>query len=279
MSNKDPLDYNTTITPILKELAAPLYQLFSITTFSYLKFLKNGQMMHISSHNKWLDHYMVNYLYDDSDRYTREIGIVQKKEKNFFLRIPTKNHCFEKIMNDFGLCYGISIYQECEDYIEMFGFATDINNPAIIETYINNIEYLKRFSVFFKDKGKELISLIDKNKLITPRRPAKWISLQTLLSREKKREFLDATEVHHFPISPIAFLSLREAQTVYYKLKGDSAKEIAKKMKISYRTVETYIEKAKIKGGDLLSGSILPKNLSEKNYLDNIRVYFDCEDI
>lgn len=275
MINKDPLDYNTSIAPILKDMAMPLLKSFNITTFSYLKFLKNGQMMHLSNQEKWLQHYIKSELYDDADRYTREIGMVQKREKSFFLRAPTTNYSFEKIMNDFGLCYGISIYQEFDDYIEMFGFATDTNHSSIIEMYINNIEFLKRFSVFFKDKGKELIDHKRKNKLITPNRSPSWLTVD--LPQIERQSFLSNTTVRHFPISETSSLCLREAQALYYRLKGDSMKDIARKMAISPRTVETYLEKVKIKGEGILSSpASMQLNLSQKNYIDNIISYFEC---
>jgi hypothetical protein len=277
MINKDPLDYNTSIAPILKDLATPLLKNFNITTFSYLKFLKNGQMMHISNQEKWLQHYIKTELYDDADRYSREIGMVQKREKSYFLRVSTTNHSFEKIMNDFGLCYGISIYQEFDDYIEMFGFATDTNHSSIIEMYINNIEFLKRFSVFFKDIGKELIDHNNKNRLITPNTSPKWITSH--LPQIEKQSYLSNTTARHFPISETSFLCLREAQALYYRLRGDTMKDIARKMAISPRTVETYIEKVKIKGEGILSSSTnMPLNLSQKNYIENIISYFECEE-
>ena len=275
MINKDPLEYNNSIAHILKDMAAPLLQTYNITTFSYLRFFKNGQIMHISNQEKWLEHYIKTELYNDTNRYTREIRMVQRGEKNVFLRIPTSNYSFEKIMNDFGLCYGISIYQQCDDYIEMYGFATNISDPSIIEVYINNIKFLKRFAVSFKDKGKGLISPVNKMKLIVPDLPPQWGSLQP--SRETQHKFLIDTTVKRFHISSKNFLSFREAQALYYRLSGNSAKDIAKEMSVSPRTIETHLNKVKLKFEAAFGNSFSFKKASQKNCLNSIMEYFECE--
>jgi len=274
MVHKDSIEYNNSISPILNSIAVPLFENFNITTFSYLRFLKNGQIIHISNQSKWLEYYIINRLYDDADRYTREIRMLQRKEKSFFLRMPTTNYSFEKHMNDFGICYGISIYQELEDYIEMFGFATGANYPNIIETYINEMDLLKRFTVFFKDKAKDLIEHADRKRIITPSNIPVWVGSNIY---NKRQNFLTDTLVKHFPISNKYSLTLREAQTLYYSVKGLSIKNIARQMFISPQTVETNLKKIKIKSDNVLTNSILPKNLTKKNYINNIITYFDCE--
>jgi DNA-binding CsgD family transcriptional regulator len=275
MINQNAIEYNNSILPVLKGLSHILLKEFNITTFSYLKFLKNGQMIHISNQKKWLEYYVNNALYNDTKRYTREIRMVQRKEKKFFLRLPTNNYSFEKIMHDFGLCYGISFYQEFDDYVEMFGFATDSTNSNIMELYINDIEFLKRFSIFFKDKGKELIDHNDKEKLITPDNSPNWV--QPLLTQGDRQRFLMGTATKHFPISANTFLSLREAQCLYYSLKGSCTKNTARKLNISPRTVESYLSQVKVKSQGISLSSAISKD--SKNYLNNIMIYFECEEL
>lgn len=64
-------------------------------------------------------------------------------------------------------------------------------------------------------------------------------------------------------------LSKREEDCVYYLLKGLSAKEIAQKLNISYRTVEFYIKTLKEKLECNKTSSLIVK-LLDLGYLDNI---------
>lgn len=150
-------------------------------------------------------------------------------------------------MHELGLCYGLSIYNQCDDGFEMFGFANSNENPEIINFYLNNIDYLRRFSVYFREKGRELMDTSEKNRLITPSNKILYLNNKDF-SIVKTHQFLNQTKIKNFiGTQNNPNISLREAETIYYRLNGLTMKESAREMKISPRTIEAHINSVKRK--------------------------------
>lgn len=89
MLNSQALEYNDAVADRLDEILTPLRESFNITTLAYIKFLKSGNMIHISNHRKWIRYYLEKELFNDAKRYTHELQKIQSGKNKYFLRLPS----------------------------------------------------------------------------------------------------------------------------------------------------------------------------------------------
>ncbi len=223
----------------------PIKQL-GITYFHYIKTYSSGARISLSNYADWMNYYYTNKLY-----------------KNPFINknpFHNYNSChlwhdnkdseiFQQLKINFGIADGITLVdrnkQTCEFYY--FGF-NKITRADIKSFYLHKASLLKRFILYFKDKGHHIIEEAGKNKLFLE----KNYTHSTPLSGHTKEiiQFIESTNIKYYRISTssgsIKFTK-KEFLCLRYMLQGCSAKETANHMEISYRTVETHLKNAKCK--------------------------------
>lgn len=70
---------------------------------------------------------------------------------------------------NFDMANGISIAKINHDSIEYFCFASTRDNTSIVNNfYLNNLDVLEQYSLYFKDQFNSIISQFEKNKIILP---------------------------------------------------------------------------------------------------------------
>ena len=130
---------------------------------------------------------------------------------------------------------------------EIFGFATSQNNDVINEFYFNNIGYLHQFIFYFKEKARDIIRLREKKDNCF------YISTRGVSINDNHHKL----EVNSLDFQPNRYflnnafgtynLTRREVEVLLFWLQGNSSKEIAIKLKLSARTIESHISSLKDK--------------------------------
>lgn len=254
MSTGVDLSKNTGITSYqeVMSICAPLYELLEITYFNYVKLFSNGARSVLTDRTDFITQY-----YSSPELYTTKavLNMENLEKSEVFLSCEFRDQLsYQVARNDFDIDNGLTIIQPVDGSVELYYFGTKKENYSHVETYKSNIDLFYRFIIYFKEKAKNLIALADKDSFFLPGimqdKPANSLEKNIASIRQT---FLEATkpskiitkDTNHFPVA----LTYREAEIVYYLSKFSTAKQVAKQLKISYRTVESHILSIKEKLG------------------------------
>lgn len=218
----------------LKELIKPL-QGYGIDYFAYNKNYMDGSRIRLTTHPHHLKAFLENKYY-----LTGNIDALPTLYLNQVALFSTlKNQSLvEWARNEFNVFHGIYIVRKSELFTEFFCFATSIDNPQILNFYLNNIDFLQKFCDYFIEMGKPLILKAEDNKLVHEYHDKEGLSSSAIA---------DVNLLHADYTLAATLFSERKRDIIHWLLKGYRAKEIAKKLNISYRTVEDHLADLKSK--------------------------------
>lgn len=221
----------------INTLIQPLVKYFGLDSFVYQKNLDDGSEVRLSNQPKWMEFFYINELYKSSifEPLSGEF------KRQFFLWSNLKHH---KVVLDHaaqhGIKHGITMIDRVDDGYEFFFFGSTACDVAVVNKYIPHLDMLEKFTVYFKEKASDLISRAYKDRIVITDKDN--ISSKILLPQTVDRDaFLR-------DIMPLK-LTDRELECAKLLFRGYTAKMIAEELGISFRTIESYIDKLKIKSG------------------------------
>lgn len=211
----------------IKNVMQPLLTKHSMTVFNYYRIYFDSTVIRLSTDQKWTEHYFkMNYL----ETLTIPESYL-KKTLNYYLWLT--DDCplmLQDAAINFDTANGISIAKINHDSIEYFCFASTRDNTSIVNNfYLNNLDVLEQYSLYFKDQFNFIISQFEKNKIILPNNAS--CCHRNKMNKEIKK----------------SLLSPRQKDCAKLLLQGMSYKEIGKILQLSARTVETHINQLKTK--------------------------------
>lgn len=246
----------------LKSMASKLQdscgvlQEFGITSLGYSRFYTD-KCIRISNNTEWMEYYLKNdIIYNNKDRYLGEINSVIEKRIYLVLRNQDTNSSeIKTIMSNHGMGNVCSLYLKNNDnYIEMFGFATDMDSENLTSFYINNIDILLKYTFFFKERMMEIINSKLAELFIPFDSP---IHCPTKAPRDLRSELNDKLILKKIYLTEDISISPKEYECLGYLSQGNTYKGIANIMRISSRTVETHLNNIKRKVGYNYKADIL----------------------
>lgn len=244
------LDWNKQIIKNIEALYLPFCSQYNLTTFAYIRFYQNG-IIHFCNNYKWLEYYIDQGLQFDTNRYVEEA----KQIKDNFCAIPrvtpskSKKPKIITVLNYFNIYHGISIYKKTKNVIEVFNFATNKNNEKIWIFYLNELDLLKEFIIYFRSKLHSMIDL--KNIEQTLLLPAQFDFYSALNENVFRSRYFDESFIKKGVIINGIKLSFMEIQCLSLIAHGMSYELTASFLKISRRTVEAHVDKLKRKTGKM----------------------------
>lgn len=229
------------------ELCKPLTKL-GITSFNYVRTFEDGSQINLSNIPSWLEYFYNNEFY--------HVGEFERHPSNYQFGFALWPHLSgQRIFYDarsyFNIDHGITIIQNWNNYCDFYYFGTTSDNHAIINFYLNNIDLLKRFILYFKDKASFIIKLANKDRIILPDHFEKHELAQVNQQHTRsdyKIEFMKETAIRNFQLTGDLdgeVLTNRQLNCVIYLLEGKTAKEIGRTLGLSYRTVESHLSNLK----------------------------------
>ena len=277
------LDYNHQINNDYKTICSPLIKNFPITNILYERVFKNGQYF-LLSHDLTIVNYFVNYMKENDSAFFENFQPIEKEEIQKSIWLTDRESVLPglKLLQSLGISHGLNVVTRRKDdeSIEKFIFATSPHNTEIYNFYINNFDILNRFICYFKIKASKIIENPLAKKLAYS--PFYESEMQRIDSKKTSQEnsttsslmnFLNETKLQSYPVITTAgeeiFLSERQTECLYHLTNGKTAKEIAKCLGISYRTVQTHLNIVNEKVGAYSKSSAI-KCLSEniKKFLE-----------
>lgn len=232
----------------IKEICSPLFSNSPVIYFEYAKFTSDGELSVFSTYPEFANLVIENKLAFTKTQFMN-LGRYSLLNSSY---IPSSFNFnkYEMITNmakfNFNIDHFFCITNKDNVNYELFVFACDAKNNCAIDYYLNNIEFLDNFIIYFKEKARKLLSCpknptkllyFDDIKLVIPKQQ-KIFPTPKLKIDKFTNLMLDNNKIN---------LAKRELQHLYYLNQGFTAKEIAKTLNISNRTAETIIQKLKIK--------------------------------
>lgn len=157
-----------------------------------------------------------------------------------------------EIAKEGGIYHRFCLIFRFEKYIEVFAFGTNNKIKNFFELVINNIKKLEWFCVYFRETGKTLIHDIEKSKVKFYDKIEFKFFNDDVDKNLFEDEFFKATKLSHYPIRGKlgdCQLSAREFECLLWAYKGKTAKQTAKILGLSSRTIEDYLINLKSKLG------------------------------
>ena len=250
--NKNALHYFEAMTPKVQEICEGLSYL-GITHFWYDKFLPDGKYLSLGNDLVWERHFYAQDFFNFPNSLTSVVkNLPLQQECSFIWDYHQVEKCTLFVEQEkFNIGNHASIISKKEDYAETFSFASTAENVQINNFYMKHIEVIKNFCTFFKEKASPLIKLCDvkqmaslneKIVLLDEPDPPSW---QRNITPFLEKIALHSSSPNGYP----THYSKREGECLLHLSEGKSAKEIARDIGISHRTVESYIANLKIKFG------------------------------
>lgn len=240
----------------IKKICRPIFDLFEITFFRYLRVYPDNSRIHLCSNPDWTELFYAKGLYNvawfDANKMVDPKSIeilwdVKASSDDNIVGLEARNH--------FNIHHGMSIIRPQKSYYEVYDLATHKNNQKINETYLNNLELFERFFFYFKDQARNILNRCEKNRIILPNLnkcleiPNEKYNVTTNAAVDK---FLKITDTKRFYINTFrgdVYLTKREIECIHWILMGKSAEEIGIILKCSKRTVEIHLNNTKHKLG------------------------------
>jgi len=249
---KASLEYNLAIQPKLAEILEPL-QLLGISNFSYGRITKDQKFFRIGNHEDYTNLFYKLELFDHplcARGLATASTFEQEKQTKVFIWNEQEN-VLSTLRKSVSIWNGANIYITNQDCMEAWSFGGSMDDIHLTNFIINNMDILNRFFRYFKEKAEDLIDTTDRSKTfdIAFHDP---VTVSTQENQNIINEFLKHISTNRYHLSSGGqdfVLTLREVECLMYKNQGKTAKEIARILNISYRTVETYLDNIKIKSG------------------------------
>ncbi len=250
--NKAALQYTISVTPRMKELAAPLQKYFGICSFSYMRIYNDCRYLSLlNGYEEFNKIYFENILQSDP----HFIQAMQDATPNqpCFSLWPTDLKQLTPIfslLDAYNIWHGFQITYRKADYCEMFSFTFDKQANDKKDFFIKNSLLLLKFADFFKNQAADIIDDQDKTRIA--QFPKKFS-----ISKESKDALVGANFLKELtkPIllkdanNKLVRLTKRETECFNLLIHNKTAKEIAHHLNISTRTVELHISNIKQKLG------------------------------
>jgi len=175
--------------------------------------------------------------------------------------------------SEFNIDNGTVIVLTGEDIVERYFFGSTRDNHQINHIYLHKQDLLNKFILYFKEQAYLLIKSSLKNKFFLPKQKD---ADKEFYNDNIINDFLEKIKIKKFYVNVSGVdleISKKEAQILSLMKLGYSAKEIAKEVKLSVKTVEIYRCEIKNKLGIHNSLEFF-KNINQKNIL-NINLFLD----
>lgn len=227
----------------IKKMLLPLENHLAIKHFSYYKITNEGQHHTIGSNLSFGEYFYSNKLYLNCPFLLHpsnyETGASLSKgvgDSNF-------QETQKQINDNCGIEIGLTLIEKTQDGIEGFCFASNVNMPSAETLYVNEMPLLKHFVRMFKEEFKETLLKINDDNIDLSKITGHnfYAQKNDLVVKVKDRELLLKKMGIELPYH------ITKSQKEVAKLisNGYTAKDIAKLLKRSPRTIESYIEEIK----------------------------------
>lgn len=213
---------------------------FGITYFTFQKVTHDGQWSLLTNSPEWHE-YSADKKYYQHDP---SLGPFQKYQSGVCLTSAHEHKDTAMVLDDarnlFNLDHCLAIVTKNTTECEFAFFAAPVENKRVINSYITQLEKLRRFVNFFKLENSKLLEKLNYNQ----------VNLNRIISNFNDRDnVLEIPPTKGHTTLSFDKLTTREQECLFHFLQGKTAKETGFALNLSHRTVEDHITNLKIKLG------------------------------
>jgi len=157
-----------------------------------------------------------------------------------------------------------------KDEWEHFIIGTSLSDRGIINYYMNNIDFLDNFVLFFRDVASDLIGESCRN-LFTLERQFEKCNFSNMKCKDNASIILPKHICLQNFNGESIIINYSEIRCLILFCKGRTFKEIARTLKISPRTVESHIQNVKSRLNCISKSALF--DILEKNHINNLEIY------
>ncbi|MCH9743519.1 MAG: LuxR C-terminal-related transcriptional regulator [Gammaproteobacteria bacterium] len=271
-----------TSSTVVDELCKPLKEFFKIEYFQFRRTFNDRSRIVLSNRPDFIRHYYEYKRYDAYGTFENthsKIGldtpvfgidleehIESSAQKKVREELPTSDKhgiqstfvlwsaleddtVFKEIFADcksFNIYNGITLAEEGTDHCTFYHFAAAADDLAAVTLFVQNIDLLKRFILYFKEQARDLIEDANKSRIIAPIEKSivepskKTFSTFTPFS---KKQFLKSTPLKKICIDERNNIQLnrKEAICACALVQGKNARQISEYLNLSKRTIEDMV--------------------------------------
>jgi DNA-binding CsgD family transcriptional regulator len=262
MTDRSLLSYNANFLKQIQELCKPLETYLGINHFGYLKVYKNLQYFYVSNDLGVTSDYLLN-VKDSNIFYKNYLSESNNLDTKYILWPDQAENYSMELYLKHGFWNGLTALKLNENDVEMWWFATDPNNVLIQNFYKDHLDILQRYIHYFNKKLKQFAKVDHTNLAVY----TKGFDFNIPLVNDNA--YPDASQVsafvnHLFPrgvatYSTNGIIQLTNSEIKCLRLIAEcySAKEVAQKLNISERTVESHLARIRYKSGYNLKSDIV----------------------
>ncbi len=236
--------------PMMREIAAPLFECYGIRYFTHRRTYHDGRTFLLTT-----DPVLPVYFYKQSSQFI--LTPEYTSHGNCFMlsdaiEVPSSLQDAVTFMKQqCGFDFPFVMVQQCATYTDYFTFAASLGDRKIVDFYFNT-ELLDRFLLYYKDRAELIIKKAIKRAFsIDISQMDKRVNSFLVQGTDTVRtRFIEKTPINRYFMDYYGaniYFTDRELCCMQGICQGKTSKEIARDLKISYRTVESYIRNVKEK--------------------------------
>lgn len=248
------------MTSVMREICEPIYSNLGVNYVDYARYYTDGRLVTLFTDK--------DYVSSFANNITVSPGLVLCEGMHLWSEyIPKDFLSFAE--QKYQHSHGMTILSEHSDHTEIFNFATNPENTKILSFYLNQQVVLQQILTFIRARAKKHLHKLEDSPLVIPK----------LITRSSPTDKINQILMNVFQV-PDSFqicinnvtidLSKREAQCLHYLHQGKTAKEIAKELDISHRTIEIYLDNVRSKTASKNRVELISK--ITRNQLENLAI-------
>ncbi len=250
------------LCPEIEEICKSLFTYTPIRVFEYSRVYPDGSRTELSNHAEHMENAFITRA-KMSCVYTPVLIPVNQSYLLVPSWIETMRHPSQKNLQlqlysqheIFGIGNEFAIIKRHKKYVEYFHFYAASHSPGIENFYMNNIEILEKFALYFVNTARTLIAKADNDRLLKPWRNEEADSILNPTLQKEHFDFNQNKFIHSIRLKRLfltidgreVYLTKRELDCANLLIQGKTNLAISESLFISHRTVESHIESLKLK--------------------------------
>lgn len=236
----------------MQTICQPLSKL-GITYFGHVIINKAAEFSALSNNPRFIDHYFTQRYFN------ADIHLAKSNTINQFclwdsVNLAGRSAELYRESADFGVCHTFTLHQPNGDEHEYFHFATSKPNPSINQIYLSNLDLLKRFIWYFKERvnqSKILMKAYQFNYSLasTALFDAEQFSIDDKYTH-LRQEFLSETSIEKkLLFGNGKILSKMDIDILFWMHQGKTVHDISRLLNVAEVTINKHISNMKRKFG------------------------------
>lgn len=237
--------YNQQTKPILLKICSDFLGFLNLNYFAY-GFYNDGAHFTLRTNLELCKHTLEHNLFSINSHISQDrIRQIPPHQIRAFVNTGEPQDPLHECVFNFNIWNSQCVMQRKEDSLHWWTFGTDRENHSILSDYINKRGLFESFIKYFNAAAAELISVDNSLKVIHPGyKIPDYDPSNDNASQRLQMQFLKESNTTK---NPKMYLTKREVECINYLSQGKTAKEIAVQLKISPRTVEYYLQNARMR--------------------------------